>query len=343
MIDKFFSVLRYATGQFHRDFNALAKERPVTVVLCYHRVTADQPPGFTDIEAGVLADVFEAQMRFMLAHFRPIRATEALADNSPGLRFAVTFDDGTRDNLEIAGPILKRLGIPATFFVVSDFVSTDRPYWWEELAALMRQSDQPAVDLHAAVSEVGRCPWPSARVADLSSAPSRLAATEDVAAHIRSSNPAALNAMMDAVAGTLGIPRRPVGRAYPLMDWDDLRELGDQGHDIGLHTATHPNLALADPACLEAELVGAAHHIEKELGSAPTSFAFPYGIVRDTDEKVSEILSAQTKVTVGFGTGPGLITEDSSQFILPRCLLNGQRSMVWAHNLMKAKASTSSL
>ena len=40
----------------------------------------------------------------------------------PPAAAAITFDDGYRDNLEIAAPILKRRGLPATLFVASGFI-----------------------------------------------------------------------------------------------------------------------------------------------------------------------------------------------------------------------------
>src|SRR6266550_9463146 len=80
----------------------------------------------------------ERQFRFLrrVANVVPLRdALEALADGRdlPPRAVAITFDDGYRDNLEIAVPLLQRLGLPATFFLVPGILSGAVQPWWEAL------------------------------------------------------------------------------------------------------------------------------------------------------------------------------------------------------------------
>jgi peptidoglycan/xylan/chitin deacetylase (PgdA/CDA1 family) len=44
---------------------------------------------------------------------------------------AITFDDGYLDNFENARPVLEKLSLPATFFVVTDWMGTDVVPWWD--------------------------------------------------------------------------------------------------------------------------------------------------------------------------------------------------------------------
>jgi peptidoglycan/xylan/chitin deacetylase (PgdA/CDA1 family) len=97
-------------------------------VLCYHRVSSDKD------ELSVSPSAFRSQMEFILR----IRAsTEALDDGLDKLRegalgrhVCVTFDDGYRDNLENAIPVLRDLGIPATIFVASGMIDGTAPVSW---------------------------------------------------------------------------------------------------------------------------------------------------------------------------------------------------------------------
>jgi hypothetical protein len=60
-------------------------------------------------------------------------ALEALAAGRPlpSRAVAITFDDGYRDNLDLAAPLLQDLGLPATFFLVPGLLSYEVRPWWE--------------------------------------------------------------------------------------------------------------------------------------------------------------------------------------------------------------------
>ena len=89
-------------------------------ILIYHRVLARDDPF---APWGIGAEGFTAQMAALRNHFNVIPLSEAIArlrsGSLPPRAAAVTFDDGYRDNLTVALPILRRYGIPATVFVAS--------------------------------------------------------------------------------------------------------------------------------------------------------------------------------------------------------------------------------
>ena len=114
---KLISPLGYYSGIYPRRWRALAHERGLTAVLCYHRVVASderRKAGMT-VDAGISSATFEAQIRFMLRHFEPVAPSQVFDEARGQPRFAVTFDDGYADNHDVAAPILKRLGVPAAF------------------------------------------------------------------------------------------------------------------------------------------------------------------------------------------------------------------------------------
>lgn len=113
------------------------------VVLYYHHVTQAH------------RDRFSRQMQHLRRHVQPVRADHR-ASLAPGTRVAaVTFDDGYLSTFENAAPELERLGIPATAFVVSDFLGqrlesdqSERLMTTEELRSLA--SDLIAIGSHTA-------------------------------------------------------------------------------------------------------------------------------------------------------------------------------------------------
>jgi peptidoglycan/xylan/chitin deacetylase (PgdA/CDA1 family) len=96
-------------------------------VLTYHRVIPEKPTKETDPNRiAVSADQFRAQLRWLRRFgFRTLaldRYVELLYAGAPvpGRHFAITFDDGYRDNLTLALPILQEFGFTATIFMVAD-------------------------------------------------------------------------------------------------------------------------------------------------------------------------------------------------------------------------------
>lgn len=79
-------------------------------ILTYHSV------GRRDHEMNVTPEAFAAQMAW-LAENATVIPLDACLDGRPGV--AITFDDGYRDNLTEAAPILAAHGFPATVFMVA--------------------------------------------------------------------------------------------------------------------------------------------------------------------------------------------------------------------------------
>jgi peptidoglycan/xylan/chitin deacetylase (PgdA/CDA1 family) len=81
---------------------------------------------------------FEAFCRFFAKYFRVPPLSEQIAacrdGRDVGGTLSITFDDGYLDNIEIAVPILRRLQLPATFFITTGFIGSQLvPQWDREL------------------------------------------------------------------------------------------------------------------------------------------------------------------------------------------------------------------
>jgi peptidoglycan/xylan/chitin deacetylase (PgdA/CDA1 family) len=134
------------TGAYGRCF------RSQMTIVAFHRVN-DQ---FVDDSLTCGIAKFEAFCKFFREHFRVLPLGQQVAGcragEDLGGTLSITFDDGYLDNFEVAAPILRRLRLPATFFVTTGFIgshvtaSWDRelsrqPGWmsWEDLCALQSQ------------------------------------------------------------------------------------------------------------------------------------------------------------------------------------------------------------
>jgi peptidoglycan/xylan/chitin deacetylase (PgdA/CDA1 family) len=106
--------------------------RNAAVVVAFHRVR--EGAGSDPLTIGV--PMFEHYCRFFSRHFHVVSLPDLVDRLERGRplhrRLAITFDDGYRDNFENAAPILERYSLPATFFVVTEWVGTDIVPWWDK-------------------------------------------------------------------------------------------------------------------------------------------------------------------------------------------------------------------
>src|SRR3954470_23583304 len=100
-----------------------APRTPRLSVLAYHRVLPERDRFLSDVPS---AAEFEHRMRWVKANFDVLALGEAVRalreGRLPRRSLCITFDDGYADNYRIALPILRRLGLPATFFVATGFL-----------------------------------------------------------------------------------------------------------------------------------------------------------------------------------------------------------------------------
>lgn len=125
-----------ATQKILRKFKQLCGqyESPNgVIILMYHRINDDLAPHnlITRTKA------FKEQMRFLYRHpdvFQVISLTEFENDHlmvfeqKPRTKVIITFDDGYRDNYLNAYPVLKELGFPATIFLVTGLIGSDKKF-----------------------------------------------------------------------------------------------------------------------------------------------------------------------------------------------------------------------
>ncbi|MBI1398030.1 MAG: polysaccharide deacetylase family protein [Betaproteobacteria bacterium] len=315
------SPVRYAIGAYGREWaRAVAAAGGGGVVLCYHRILAEAdcegrrvPP-----EEGLPASVFEAQLRFLLRHFEPVEAARirepAGASRRP--RFAVTFDDGYADNRLVAAPILARLGVPATFFVVSGYVGTQRQFWWDRAMHLVMNARVDHIEIERVLGTTGTAP----DRLSLRTPAEREAAASRLCRDIRHGPPGEIAGVLIRLEQACGVVTDHTS-PIPLMTWEHLRELVAQGFEIGAHTVEHHSLSrLADDEVLR-EVSACKADLEGKLGRAIRSFAYPYGSEEDFDDRAVEAVR-RAGYAAGFSFVKGFASPRSDAARIPRICLH---------------------
>ncbi|MDA8092651.1 MAG: polysaccharide deacetylase family protein [Betaproteobacteria bacterium] len=233
-------------------------------ILIYHRVLPHPDP----IRDGEIdAATFDAQMAILAQRFAPLPLTEAVARLRAGTRLperavCVTFDDGYADNVSVALPLLKRHGIPATFFVASGYLDGGR--MWNDTV----------------IEAIARSPRTSLDLAGLGLGVLSLANAQERKAAINALLPALKHLPWEERESHANAIAQAGGASLPddlMLRSGDLLALASAGMDIGGHTCSHPILRNLPPVRAEREIARDRDRLAQIVGRPVTLFAYPNG------------------------------------------------------------------
>lgn len=189
-----------------------------------------------------------------------------LAERSPRPFAALTFDDGYRDNVEHAWPVLRRHDAPWTMFVTADYAAGRGRLWWLELEEAIARLDHVTLDLDGERRE-----WPSATPAD------KAQAFEAIYWRLRAGPEERLLAAIAGLAATAGVDGQALV-AKLCLRWDEIAALArEPGVMIGAHTMSHPMLKKHDEAIARKEIAFSKTLVEERIGRPVRHFAYPVG------------------------------------------------------------------
>jgi peptidoglycan/xylan/chitin deacetylase (PgdA/CDA1 family) len=133
--------LKTAAGRAYAAAGGLRRQhKGRLVILTFHRIRPDgeAAAGRPMRSLEVTVSDFRRMLTWMRERYRPLSLADWLEGGAPPecASFAVTFDDGWADNYEVAFPVLRELGIPATVFVSTNAVENRVPFWWQTAGLL---------------------------------------------------------------------------------------------------------------------------------------------------------------------------------------------------------------
>lgn len=288
-------LMRTVRGLLRRDLR----------VLAYHRVR-ELPADFAFDPALVSAtpEGFRAQMRHLGERFQPVTCREVVAALDGGAALPrnavlVTFDDGYDDNHAIAFPILRELGVPATFFISTGHIDSGLPYAYDWLVHLVVTMDGPRLRLPELDIDM---PLPAERAA-------RQALTGMVLDRLKYLDDAGQQAVIDALQARCGRPRTATHADCRPMTWEQVREMRDGGMEIGGHGAHHRMLAKLSDDALAAEVAECQARLTTELGAPAIALSYPVGGPDAYDGRVIDAVRAHG-FRVAFSYVSGVSTPD---------------------------------
>jgi peptidoglycan/xylan/chitin deacetylase (PgdA/CDA1 family) len=263
---------------------------PWLTTLTYHRVVDDSVWPL-DPDVTTPAGAFEQQLAYVTRTFDLVGLDDVLGflrgRSLPPSPLLITFDDGYRDNHDVALPLLAKYGARATFFVATAYVDERRLYWWDRIHYALKKSPRATVELR----------YPHALSVPLGSDPARRGtAIARVLQIVKERYDLDLPRFLDHLDDASGVAVTPnEERALAdrhVMTWDHVRALRRAGMDVASHTHTHRVLETLRPAELAMELHMSRALLEDVLGESVQAISYPVGRADTVPEPVRRAVRA---------------------------------------------------
>lgn len=237
--------------------------------FCYHAVSDTPLPHVQHLYRFKTQAQFERDLEFILTTFNVVGYEDLLtgygsrANGRPSA--IITFDDGLAECHTVIRPLLLRYGIPAVFFITTDFLDNHELY--------RRHTLSLCVDAWRHLEEV------QARALGC-----ELSALLEARGHPDLNTPGQLlrgaledQSAIDIACGLLGVDTtRYLKEAVPYLSSAQVRDLAADGFIIGAHGTTHTHLQSLSEDGSRGEILTSCEAISALVGAAEVPFAFPF-------------------------------------------------------------------
>jgi peptidoglycan/xylan/chitin deacetylase (PgdA/CDA1 family) len=295
-------------------------------ILAYHRVLdIDDLARFKFDLAVVSASSaqFREQLAWIAKRFHPVTFGDVLAelDGGPPLpadAMLITFDDGYDDNYRVAFPILRELGMAATFFVSTGHTETGKPYAYDWLVYMICTTSADAISIPELRVD---CRLPAALV-------ERRRIAESVLESVKRADDATQLAVIARLEREWNLPRVRNADCQP-MTWEQLVEMQDAGMEIGSHGVHHRMLAKLGDEELDYELRASKSALDSHLSRPAEIISYPVGGADAYDARVMDATARAGYRAACSYVGGTNVRGEMSRYELNRLAVEREMDKAW--------------
>ena len=292
----------------------LAGLRRLTGVF-YHMASDHDVPHVKHLYSYRSSKEFARDIDFYLRHYAPITIQDLIEHVKQGTPFpensiVITIDDGFREGYEVMAPILKKKGVPATFYLCSGF-ENNRDLFYRNKASLLIEhiAQQPSAEAAKAVHSL------------LSGAGVKGDTVRDAIYSISYQN----KELLDRCARRVGLDIQDYLSVHkPYMTTEEAKELMRDGFTIGAHSIDHPHYESISEGEQIRQTAESIQFIQDTFNPSYNTFAFPFEDV-GVGTAFFDIMRNQLGVEVSFGTY-GLLHDSVSNNFQRICIDNNPAS-----------------
>jgi peptidoglycan/xylan/chitin deacetylase (PgdA/CDA1 family) len=299
--DQLAAFLR-ASGML-RTLEIISRRRGL-LVINYHRIGDCAFNRFDDGVFSATTDAFVNQIRYLRENFELLSLDGLLEAGDRGFTLdraaaVITFDDGYRDNFELAFPILRELGAHAFFFIPTDYIERPHLPWWDRIAFVLKHTTVDRLRLEFP----GRFEVEYERLG-------RDRAIRELLRFYKTSSNFDEEAFFEHLEerAEVAVDAEALGREL-FVSWDQVRQMREAGMAIGSHTHSHRILARLPEAHQRDELATSKARLESELGARVETVAYPVG-TRTAFSELTKRLARETGYRLAFSNDGGINRAD---------------------------------
>lgn len=246
------------------------------IVLAYHRIynidDEDSFPFDPELISATPSD-FKQQMQYIKKHYNAVSLNDVIEhqkDNNklPPNPIVITFDDGHEDNFTQAYPILSALNIPATIFLSTEYIGSNKIFWFDWVAHAIYETNENTLSLNNENFSINL----GTEIIEKREATMR---TLSYLMTLSNSNRiTCLKEIKHQLAVKVSEKNMKKSSA---LNWDQIIEMSKNGIEFGSHTVSHPILSKLDDAQLSYELSHSKSEIESRTKQTVNTIAYPVG------------------------------------------------------------------
>lgn len=256
------------------------------LILTYHCFLPRESEIRFFLQPGMIVtpEIFEKQLEFFASKFE-IWSLDKFVENKKANRpipkncLVITIDDGWRDNYLYAFPILKKHKAPATIFLSTDFIGSDRLLWFIKAKKILNSANITDYQLESYLLKYLNAKQRSGKMNIVSQ--EYLGVGGDKAdkfiESLKNLKSEIIDSILDAIAADFAIDIKNESDGNLMMNWQEISEMKQGGIDFGSHGCSHRILTTADKNAIRRELGDSRQIIKEKLGTPPESFSYPNG------------------------------------------------------------------
>jgi len=258
-------------------------------ILLYHGVTDYQSSGIENNSGKHISkQEFEREMRYIKSNCNVLSMNEVVSlfqtqKTLPRNSVAVTFDDGFENNYTIAAPILEEVGVPATFYITSGIIGTDKMFWVDQLEFCIDLTTKKELDV---------CLGGKKHVFELQNDKAKIFALNTIKSYCKNVHKSVKDKVLESVIlGTNLGPNPKISPNYRVLTWDQVRKMSKNPlFSIGGHNITHDTLSRLSFSEMSSQIQGSLEAIKEKINTDVVHYSYPEGQAEHFNSDTIDIL-----------------------------------------------------